>query len=113
MELCILNIKYTQYNYTCHDEGDGGIVLFGKLFLKEYPPPDDRGHTVGGDDGFIWYNEFKNAVVVMGKHPKMVFRAFIESGVSLLFIYATVPAYFTGLNIDFDLGQVMGRWIFN
>ena len=52
---------------------------------------------------FIWYNEFKNAVVVMGKHPKMVFRAFIESGVSLLFIYATVPAYFTGLNIDFDL----------
>ena len=51
---------------------------------------------------FIWYNEFKNAVVVMGKHPKMVFRAFIESGVSLLFIYATVPAYFTGLNIDFD-----------
>lgn len=31
---------------------------------------------------FIWYNEFKNAVVVMGKHPKMVFRAFIESGVS-------------------------------
>ena len=36
---------------------------------------------------------------------------FIESGVSLLFIYATVPAYFTGLNIDFDLGQVMGRMV--
>lgn len=59
----------------------------------------------------IWYNEFKNAVFVMGKHPKMVFRAFIESGLSLLFIYATVPAYFTGLNIDFDLVQVMGRMV--
>mgnify|MGYP000234808490 FL=1 len=30
---------------------------------------------------------------------------------SLLFIYATVPAYFTGLNIDFDLQQVMGRMV--
>ena len=38
-------------------------------------------------------------------------RAFIESGLSLLFIYATVPAYFTGMNIDFDLVQVMGRMV--
>lgn len=60
---------------------------------------------------FTWYQEFKNAVVVMGKHPLMVFRAFIESGLSLLFIYATVPAYFTGLNIKFDLVQVMGRMV--
>ncbi len=60
---------------------------------------------------FIWYKEFKNAVVVMGKHPLMVLKAFIESGLSLLFIYATVPAYFTGLNIDFDLVQVMGRMV--
>lgn len=60
---------------------------------------------------FIWYREFKNAVVVMGKHPLMVLKAFVESGLSLLFIYATVPAYFTGLNIDFDLVQVMGRMV--
>lgn len=60
---------------------------------------------------FIWYQEFKNAVVVMGKHPLMVLRAFVESGLSLLFIYATVPAYFTGLNIKFDLVQVMGRMV--
>lgn len=60
---------------------------------------------------FIWYQEFKNAVVVMGEHPLMMVRAFIESGLSLLFIYATVPAYFTGLNIDFDLVQVMGRMV--
>ena len=60
---------------------------------------------------FIWYQEFKNAVVVMGRHPLMVLRAFVESGLSLLFIYATVPAYFTGLNIKFDLVQVMGRMV--
>lgn len=60
---------------------------------------------------FIWYKEFKNAFVVMGKHPLMVLRAFIESGISLLCIYATVPAYFTGMGIDFSLTQVMGRMV--
>lgn len=60
---------------------------------------------------YIWYHQFKNAVLVMGRNPVMVFRAFIESGLSLLFIYGTVPAYFTGLNIDFDLVQVMGRMV--
>lgn len=60
---------------------------------------------------YIWYQQFKNAVNVMGKNPLMVLRAFLESGVSLLFIYATVPAYMTGLNIDFDLLQVMGRMV--
>lgn len=60
---------------------------------------------------FIWYREFKNAFVVMGKHPLMVMRAFVESGLSLLFIYATVPSFFTGLNINFNLVQVMGRMV--
>lgn len=61
---------------------------------------------------FIWYEEFKNAFKVMGKHPLKVFRAFIESGLSLLGIYATVPAFFTGLgDFTFDLYQVMGRMI--
>lgn len=62
-------------------------------------------------NAFIWYHEFKNAVRVMGKHPWLVLRAFIESGLSLLFIYGTVPAFFTGLHFDFDLVQVMGRMI--
>lgn len=60
---------------------------------------------------FIWYQEFKNAFVVMGKHPLMVLRAFVESGLSLLCIYATVPAYFSGMNIDYNLTQVMGRMV--
>lgn len=60
---------------------------------------------------FIWYNEFKHAFIIIGKNPFRVLKAFIESGLSLLFIYATVPAFFTGLHIDFDLMQVMGRMI--
>jgi uncharacterized protein (TIRG00374 family) len=61
---------------------------------------------------FIWYEEFKNAFKIMAKHPINVLRAFIESGLSLLGIYATVPAFFTGLNnFSFDLFEVMGRMI--
>ena len=61
---------------------------------------------------FIWYEEFKNAFKIMAKHPLKVLRAFIESGLSLLGIYATVPAFFTGLsNFSFDLCEVMGRMI--
>ena len=61
---------------------------------------------------FIWYEEFKNAFKIMAKHPLKVLRAFIESGLSLLGIYATVPAFFTGLsNFSFDLYEVMGRMI--
>ena len=60
---------------------------------------------------YIWYQQFKKAAIVMGKNPWMVLRAFVESGISLLFIYATVPAYMTGLNIEFDLLQVMGRMV--
>lgn len=62
-------------------------------------------------NAFVWYREFKNAVHIMGQHPLKVLKAFIESGLSLLFIYGTVPAFFTGLNFDFDLRQVMGRMI--
>ena len=61
---------------------------------------------------FIWYEEFKNAFKIMAKHPLKVLRAFVESGLSLLGIYATVPAFFTGLsNFSFDLYEVMGRMI--
>ena len=61
---------------------------------------------------FIWYEEFKNAFKIMAKHPIKVLRAFIESGLSLFGIYATIPAFFTGLNnFRFDLFEVMGRMI--
>ena len=58
---------------------------------------------------FRLYYDFRQAVYIMGKQPVMVLRAFIESGVSLTFIYLTVPAYFLGLQFPFDLVPVMGR----
>ena len=58
---------------------------------------------------FRLYYDFRQAVYIMGKQPVMVLRAFIESGVSLTFIYMTVSAYFLGLQFPFDLVQVMGR----
>lgn len=60
---------------------------------------------------YIWYQEFKNAVMIMMKHPLTMLKAFAESGLSLLFIYATVPAFFTGIDFEFDLVQVMGRMV--
>ena len=59
----------------------------------------------------LWYHEFKKACFVIAKSPWKVLRAFVESGLSLLFIYGCVPAYFYGLNFDFDLVQVMGRMV--
>ena len=58
---------------------------------------------------FRLYYDFRQAVYIMGKQPVMVLRAFIESGISLTFIYLTVPAYFLGLQFPFDLVQVLGR----
>lgn len=58
---------------------------------------------------FRWYHDFRQAVYIMGKQPVMVLRAFIESGVSLTFIYLTVPCFFMGLQFPFDLVQVLGR----
>jgi len=58
---------------------------------------------------FRWYHDFRQAVYIMGKQPIMVLRAFIESGVSLTFIYLTVPCYFMGLQFSFDWIQVLGR----
>jgi len=60
---------------------------------------------------FVWYDDFKQAAFIMGQRPWMVLRAFLESGCSLLFIYAVVPAYFLGLNFDFNIMQVMGRML--
>ena len=58
---------------------------------------------------FAWYYDFRHAVFIMSQQPLMVFRAFIESGLSLTFIYLTVPCYFAALNFDFNTLQVMGR----
>lgn len=59
----------------------------------------------------VWYFEFRKASFIIAKHPLKVFRAFLESGLSLLFIYGCVPAYFSGIDFDFNLIQVMGRMV--
>lgn len=58
-----------------------------------------------------WYRDFKRASFVICKSPLKVLRAFVESGLSLLFIYGCVPAYFFGMGCEFDLVQVMGRMV--
>ena len=58
---------------------------------------------------FRAYHDFRHAVYIMGRQPLMVFRAFIESGLSLTFIYMTVPCYFMALNFPFDWVLTMGR----
>ena len=60
---------------------------------------------------YLWYNDFRSAAMVMGRRPWMVARAFVESGLSLLFIYGTVPSFFLGLDFDFNFPTVMGRML--
>ena len=42
---------------------------------------------------FLWYRDFQQALLLLFKNPKQVLRAFIESGLSLLFIYSVVPDF--------------------
>lgn len=60
---------------------------------------------------FMWYKEFRTASFLLGKNPIAVIRAFIESGISLLAIYAVVPVFMSGFGIELPLSIVMGRMI--
>ena len=58
---------------------------------------------------FLWYRDFQQAMFLLGKHPKMVFRTFLESGISLLFIYSVVPICMLAFDIEFKWSVVMSR----
>lgn len=60
---------------------------------------------------FQVYRDIRSAVQLLRSAPKMVFVIFIESGISLLALYGVVPALFLGMNVDFDLGSVIGRMV--
>lgn len=60
---------------------------------------------------FRWYKEFRNASLLMGKNPISVFRAFIESGISLLSLYSVVPVFFKGFGLDIPILLTMGRMV--
>ena len=59
------------------------------------------------------YRDTRNAIRLLGKSPKAMFLVFIESGLSLICIYAIVPCLLLGLGVyDADWYAVMGRMIF-
>ena len=59
---------------------------------------------------FLWYRDFQQALLLLFKNPKQVLRAFIESGLSLLFIYSVVPVFIYAFGItNIPLHIIMGR----
>ena len=61
---------------------------------------------------FGLYRDIRGAVQLLYKAPASVVYVFLESGASLLALYAIVPALFLGLGGSFDWLIVMGRMIF-
>lgn len=61
---------------------------------------------------FRLYRDIRGAVLLLSQSPKQVIAVFLESGASLLALYAMVPALFWGLGAVFDWIPVMGRMIF-
>lgn len=58
------------------------------------------------------YRDMRGALGLMADSPATVGMAFLESGISLLLLYAIVPMLFLGIGAQFDGIQVMGRMIF-
>ena len=58
------------------------------------------------------YRDMRGAMALMAASPAAVGMAFVESGISLLLLYAMVPMLFAGIGAEFDWLQVMGRMIF-
>lgn len=58
------------------------------------------------------YRDGQAAIRLLEKCPKAMLRVFIESGLSLIFIYTVVPCLMMGLGESVDWLTVMGRMIF-
>jgi len=58
------------------------------------------------------YRDMRGALALMAASPIAVGWAFLESGISLLLIYAMVPMLFLGIGAQLDWVQVMGRMVF-
>lgn len=61
---------------------------------------------------YAFYRDIKAAVLLLSSAPLSMLRVFIESGLSLIAIYAVVPLLFLGLGAEADWYVVMGRMIF-
>ena len=60
---------------------------------------------------FLWYKDFRKASILLGKNPFRVFKAFIESGLSLLAIYSVVPVFISGFGLNIPYQLIMGRMV--
>lgn len=58
---------------------------------------------------FLGYRDFQQAMFLLGQHPRMVLRAFLESGLSLLLIYSVVPVFIMAFDIEFSWTVVLSR----
>lgn len=58
---------------------------------------------------FLGYRDFQQALFMLEDNPKQVLRAFLESGLSLLFIYSVVPVFIRAFGIHLPLHIIMGR----
>lgn len=58
------------------------------------------------------YRDMRGALGLIAASPVAIGLAFVESGVSLLFLYAIVPMLFAGLGAGLNWLQIMGRMIF-
>lgn len=61
---------------------------------------------------FALYRDVRGAVLILSSAPLSMLRVFAESALSLLFLYAMVPALFWGLGGQGDWLLIMGRMIF-
>lgn len=60
---------------------------------------------------FRWFKELRVSVNLFSQSPLTMVRVFLESGLSLLCIYAVVPVLFWGLGVEFDILTIMSRMI--
>jgi uncharacterized protein (TIRG00374 family) len=58
------------------------------------------------------YRDMRGALGLIAASPLQVLRAFLESALSLLALYAMVPLLLAGMGASLDWLQVMGRMIF-
>ena len=58
------------------------------------------------------YRDTQHAVRLLASSPRGMLRVFVESGLSLMAIYAVVPCLLLGLGVHADWYAVMGRMIF-
>lgn len=61
----------------------------------------------------VWtlYRDIAIASILLGRSPRRVMRVMVDTALSLLALYAIVPALFLGLGIEVDWMTVLGRMI--